>query len=456
MRNRGDVPSSLGWLPAVIPADARSFRVAHVDLANSLLDAGATIVDDAADVEIADPYVGSDGAGFVIVTIHAAQAEGGKLPRRAVRRLHGSLRARARATSVRRRLRADGWAGTSTVLWDIEQPIQLPGARGSLRDLRPAEVLPQRALVSGWHGQRPRTVLEAVAEEAAAAVGQPVVPRRALARAGLTVVLSDGFVVRVAVGPGRRKLELLEAGLHALHAGEPPPIVERTVPWILAQGRCGLADWAVERRLSGASAPRRLSTGLLNDCVDFLVALHRCGRDSRRSSIIEDAQVVSGACPSPQQAALVLALGRTLDQRLGDMPRGFGHGDFWTPNLLVRNDRLSGVVDWDSAAADRLPAIDLMHLVLTARRQLKREYIGQGVVGHHLAWARAGGDGVVHSYARKLGLDLGPARLEALVMAYWLDRISFELRLYSDRTRRPVWMRNNIGVVLEELPCFLR
>ena len=447
----GGVQTTQGWLPALLPADARSFRVSQPDLAGSLLDAGATVTEGPADVEIASPWDAVERADYVLMPMHATQSEGGNLGKRVVGRLQGSLRVRRRASEARRRLRAAGWTGTNTVLWDVEQPVHLPGVRVDPRDLRPAEFLPQRAVVSAWRGSQPPTLLDAVAAEAAAAVGEPILPRRVLARAGMTVVLCDAFVLRVVIGPGRHKIELLEAALDALRRTSPPEVVDRRVPWVLARGRTGIAEWSLERRLEGHASTHRFSPALLDDCVDFLVALHRGGADGPGRAVSEDARIVAAACPEPADAERVIALGRQLDAGLAALPRGFGHGDFWAPNLLVRHGRLSGVVDWDSAAPGRLPAIDLLHLELTAERERKREYIGEGVTRHHLAWARGGGDDVVRTYARRLGIHLGPELLESLVLAYWLDRIAFELRVYADRTGRPVWMHNNIRLVLDAL-----
>jgi hypothetical protein len=440
-------------LPAVIPEEARSFRVHDPELAATLIAAGASVVEGPADVEIGAAEQLSAGSGHLIVTIAATRHEGGPLPLRVARRLVGSLRARLRARRARRRLAALGCPRTTTILWDVEQPIRLPSVRRGLRGHRVVELLPTRALVIGRRDRTWTPLLDAVTAKAGAAIGHPIPIRSPLVRAGLTVVLSDAYVVRVAVGQGRRRIEMLRSGLQRLAAGKPPPIVADTVPWILAEGRLDLADWTVERRLTGTSAPTRLTQSLLDSCVDFLVALHRCGSDSARPSIIDDSEVVAAVCPRPAHGDVIRELGRRLQARLADLPRGFGHGDFWTPNLLVRDGRLSGVIDWDAAAPDRLPAIDLLHLLFSARRQRTREYIGVGLVGHHLPWARAGGSRVLHSYCGKLGLELDREQLEALVLAYWLDRVSFELRMFADRTKRPVWMRNNILSVLESVPA---
>ena len=148
---------------------------------------------------------------------------------------------------------------------------------------------------------------------------------------------------------------------------------------------------------------------------------------------------------------VVLELGRNLDRELAHLPRGFSHGDFWTHNLLVEGNRLQGVIDWDSAMPGRLPLVDLLHLLLSAHREGTREYLGPALVRHQLPWAETGGDEVVRSYCERLGIEVDATLLSRLVLAYWLSRVALELRSAPDRARRPVWMRNNVELVLDAL-----
>ena len=58
---------------------------------------------------------------------------------------------------------------------------------------------------------------------------------------------------------------------------------------------------------------------------------------------------------------------------------------------------------------------------------------------------------MVGSYCRRLGIDVSGQLLQSVVLAYWLDRVAFELRFFPDRAQRPVWMHNNVEFVLETL-----
>jgi hypothetical protein len=57
-------------------------------------------------------------------------------------------------------------------------------------------------------------------------------------------------------------------------------------------------------------------------------------------------------------------------------------------------------------------------------------------------------DATVRSYAERIGLDLTPARVRALVLAYWFDYASRQLRDHPHRRRQPHWVERNIELVL--------
>lgn len=439
-----------GWLPALVPADARTFRVSDPMLAELLRDAGGEIVEETPDAEIADLEHIAGDAELAIVTIEPGYVEESTLLASVARRARRTISARVSARRASRRLNELGYGETDVVLWDIDQFVHLPGGRPTGRR-RPAELMPQRALVVGRRGDPTTTLLEAVAQEFGGQVGSTVEYSQPLARQGLSLALAGEYVLRVAIGHGRRKIELQEAALERLAAADPPPVLEQRVPKLLAKGRLGLGDWCVEERLPGRIAPHELDDELMEDCIDFLVALHGIGRGEPGPPLAESAKTLAAACTREDHRERALDLGHRLDAELGHVPRGFSHGDFWTNNLLVVENRLRGVIDWDASRPGRLPLLDLLHLQLSARREKTREFLGVALVGRQLPWAEAGGDDIVDVYCRRIGIDVDGPLLTWFVLAYWIERIAFELYLFPDRAQRPVWMRNNVEVVLDAL-----
>ena len=428
--------SGQGWLPLLLPVDARRFRVQDPALAATLRYAGAELVDTSPQVEIAaGADVGGD-APLVLVTVEEAPPERGPRAVRAISRAAAIVRVRLRARAVRRRVAQRGYRHAEIVAWDVDRPFR------PQRSLNPKR-LPLRAVVVGSRSSATRTVFEA----ALAASGMDPARVEPVVRQGGVVALGEAQVLRVAVGPARQQIEAQRSALASIAAAQPPHAVAVRMPWPLVAGRAGLASWSLERTLPGVTPPLPLTGRLLADCGDFLVALHALGDSAPAKTLTDDVAVVTGVC-SGEQARALEHLAPTLAGRLDGLPRGFGHGDFWRRNLLVEHGRLSGVVDWASAEPGRLPLLDLLHLYADAARERRRGHLGPAIVGDLLPWARAGGDEVARLYAERVGFTLDRSTLEALVLAYWLDFIAGQLRLFVDRADSKVWIRQNVELVL--------
>jgi len=436
-----------GWLAAVIPFDARRFRVVDPDLAATLESAGAELSESEADVEVAPARVLRGGPPTAIVSLGAPLLEGRHRLLRAGRRVVGSLELRARAVQARRALVALGYPRPVTVTWDFSQPLGLPQA-----EERPQSAVgqfPQSALVVGSRAAVP-SLYEAVVA-AATATGTNGSFKTPSMGAGLLLAFDDSAVLRVAVGGARRQLEAQDSVSKTLRSQSVPAVVRERVPELVARDRLGLADWSLERRLPGKRPLPPLSEQVLSDCVDFLVALHVSSvRDYEAQARAGD-EAVRLAELVPSEADAVLELAARIDRDLADVPRGFTHGDFHRGNLLLEGGRLVGVIDWDAADAHRLAFLDLLHLRVSSDRVLSGQEWGPTILRHLLPWARGGGGELGRAYWSRIGFSPSTAQLERLVAAYWLVRASYELQMWADRRKRRAWLRNNVTLVLDAL-----
>jgi aminoglycoside phosphotransferase (APT) family kinase protein len=185
---------------------------------------------------------------------------------------------------------------------------------------------------------------------------------------------------------------------------------------------------------------------MLSDCVDFLASLYVAGPNGAdRELLARDTEVVVAFCSDAERDIRLVSA--QLERTLADLPRGFGHGDFWGGNLLTNDGRLAGVVDWAAAGPGRLPLLDFLHLQVSAKVWATNSHFGAVIVKEFLPWARAGGDDASRAYCRQLGLDLTVGQLEALVLAYWLDRVAYDLKTFA-RPSRPSWLNWNVVDVL--------
>jgi hypothetical protein len=440
-----------GWLAAVIPASGHRFRVADPDLAETLTAANAVLVDSQPDVEILAPHRLRPTAPWVVVNIDqalvAGQNDAIRVVERAPRRVAASLSAWAKARAVRRRLLHLGYGKVALIPWDLEQPLRLPREPEGEQS-RIVERFPRSVLVLGVRQIGEQTTLESVIDETSRSCSSPVLARPLVRESGLVLVGSSA-VLRVSVGHGAKAIASQAGHLKQLGRASSGHLVKR-MPQIVDEGRTGLADWSLERRLPGRQPVYPLRSATLRGCLDFLVALHFVGNGGTETGPAEEARSVAAACAT-QDGAAIRRLGLRLESRLQALPRGFGHGDFWAGNLLIdASGSLTGVIDWEHAASAQLPLLDLLHLELHAERPVTPGRWGTAVAERLLPWARAGGSELARSYCERIGLKPTASLFVHLALAYWLNRLAFELGTYSDRRLRRRWMRNNVEHVLRE------
>jgi hypothetical protein len=438
------------WLPGAIPVDARLFRVVDRNLGATLIAGGAELVESGADVELATAGTLVGEAPYVVIAVDHVPPEGGFRLLRAGRRVIRSLEVRLRAERARRDLRGRSYPMTFVVPWEWEQAVRLPWTHPSSRSLWSGG-FPLGALVIGSRRGRCPTILDSALAEAGDRIGASLDCGWPLATQAALVAIAPGGVLRVAIGTAGKHLRHQGDALTALAASSPPHDIARLVPDQLAEGKTGLGVWSLEERLPGSTAPAELPAELLEESIDFLVALGRQGDNSPpTSSPAADADAIARIRVGNRVQEL-RQLGSRLETTLAAAPRVFAHGDFWSRNLLVTNGQLSGVVDWDHGGPGRLPFLDLFQLRLNIIRAGTHQFLGPALVEHLLPWAQAGGDEYSRSYARRIGFEPSPRDLEALVLAFWLDRVGHELSSYADRVERPVWMHQNVDVVLDSI-----
>jgi hypothetical protein len=415
-----------GWLPYVLPADAATFRVGDPRLADSIADAGGALVDRRPDVEIVHEPLGD--ARMCVVALGYPRSESGRLQAAADRILRAG-QVRAAAEAARRRV-GRAYREVEVVGWDIGYSLPI------------AERLPRRALVVGRNGAAESTILEAVAR----AAGVHAEAEAANAREGFLLVPAGERILRVAVGPGRCEAVNQKLALEALAGLDPPASIAGKVPWVESSGRTGLADWTVEPRLNGDIGDA-LMPSVHAECLDFLAALQTLrGGPAKRAA--DDAERLAALVPA--EASELRALAGRVDLALDGYPHGFAHGDFWAGNVLVEDGAISGVIDWASAGTGRPALLDLVHLLLiTGRRPSGHEW-GPAIVDGLLPMARDQ-DERLGAFARRVGVELSRERLVAVVAAYWFDRLAYQMESFGDRVDRPLWLRNNLTLVLREL-----
>ena len=415
-------------------------------IAATLADAGAELVDEDPDVEIAPASALRGDAPSVVVPLARPLPEGGSRWGRGTRRLTASIVVRAKATAELVRVRRLGYPRAQLIAWEAQSILRLDRFGGPRPQLTIIEKLPVGALVLGHRHPPEPTVLDA-AFAAAGVEPEAVAGRRApTVRSGALVAFAKDSVLRTAIGAGAADIDAQCAALAALGDPDLDPVIKGRIPRTIDEGWVGLARWSLERRVSGVRVDNRFTPQLLDDCVDFLVHLFTATNHGPKTVTLAERaeQVASAATPEGAQVARELA--QRIETELRDVAVGFGHGDFWAGNLLAQDGRLAGVVDWEGAGMGRLPVVDLLHLQMSSAALRSRRPHGRIVIEN---LEQVGDDPLVRTYCERLGLDLTTEQLRMLVAAYWLDYTGDQLVRSIDPVARPEWVRENVHGALE-------
>lgn len=134
-----------------------------------------------------------------------------------------------------------------------------------------------------------------------------------------------------------------------------------------------------------------------------------------------------------------------------DLPFGWVHGDYWPGNILVRADGgIGGVIDWDRAAPNQLPLLDILHLFAYVRKMQQRTELGDEIVGYLLPAAfdpaeRALIDETLAQYSLPADRDFW----RAATFLYWLRFAAANLTRYPRLKSDTFWLSKNVLSVLK-------
>ena len=264
-------------------------------------------------------------------------------------------------------------------------------------------------------------------------------PRFRASRHVLFLVLAEGkaepaLVVKIPRLPAEHEgLRREAANLHAARSGS--AMDPESIPQVVAcepyRGRMMLAETVLTGLPMAQALVRRRPAECCRMVLDWLAALPGQGGCGSGES-----GCVSRLIHRPlEQFAASLRLSmeehHLLEQtqvavstlREAAFPSVFEHGDLSHPNLLILRSGALGVIDWELAEPQGLPAQDLFFfLTYVAFAGARADSTGHYIGAFHLAffgpsaWARP----YVLAYARRLGLPV--ELLTALFVACWARR----------------------------------
>jgi aminoglycoside phosphotransferase (APT) family kinase protein len=238
------------------------------------------------------------------------------------------------------------------------------------------------------------------------------------------------------------------------------------VPRLLAYesylGNRLLLESAVSGYAMRPAVVRQRPTECCEAAISWLVDLHEASFQRHHDRATSFQRLVAGlldyfecAFPLSTQEKQLVAETRHLTGPLRslDFPLVFEHGDFSSPNILMRPGGDVGVVDWELAEPHGLPAVDLfffLNYLAFARNQAETPEDCVGAFHDAFfgpqAWARE----YVARYGEALGLPV--AALRPLFIACWSRYVAGLVGRLNDLGAEPraepdpettAWLRNN-------------
>lgn len=124
------------------------------------------------------------------------------------------------------------------------------------------------------------------------------------------------------------------------------------------------------------------------------------------------------------------------------------HGDFGPTNVLWKDDRVSGIVDWKFSAELLPPEVDLVHYALSLVTHRRRTEYGDTVL-----WLLGAGAGSPEASWVRVATDAGPNGFDlgVGVTIAWLQHVSFGLQRVIDQRTNRIWLVNNLDRVVDGL-----
>jgi aminoglycoside phosphotransferase (APT) family kinase protein len=212
--------------------------------------------------------------------------------------------------------------------------------------------------------------------------------------------------------------------LRAIQAARPTPTVPRLVALASDESQMLLVESALAGDTISPSELRRRPRQSVDDVLRWLLDLPRPRREPARFDALVELPLRRFAAALPPEAPETSLVAKTLDAlgelREGALPTVVEHGDLSHPNLIRMRDGRVGVVDWELAEVDGLPAADLCfflgYVAATRRRARSRRRLAAAFDEAFAApdgWARP----PLLSYARRIGVE--PSLLSPLLVATW-------------------------------------
>jgi len=226
------------------------------------------------------------------------------------------------------------------------------------------------------------------------------------------------------------------------YVGDQPFVLERAMPGIAADTMASGSRMAASVTVGAASAIGVLHARTAHSAVVDAALLRRWV--DLRVDILARATRRRDAVETLRRRLHAAWAGREVEI-------GWVHGDFWLGNVMVdpATGVAAGIIDWEWAARDELPAQDLVYACVHSRMLASGGELGD-VVAEMLqrpAWEE--GELALHSAAHAaVDTVIDPD----VLLLVWLRQVAANLVQSPGLAHNPLWVLRNVVSVLRALP----
>ena len=211
------------------------------------------------------------------------------------------------------------------------------------------------------------------------------------------------------------------------------------VPRLQGAGTTLGVTWSVEDELAGTPV-ETLDAGLLAEIVEWAATLPRSDGPALARALEERLELISASFPGTSGDVRLASARATALAR--EVPGILEHGDLWTGNLLARDRRLGGVVDWDNWHPAGVPGSDLLHVLAMRRRAATGQELGELLLER--PWAGEEFRSATAGYWPMLGLALTDELAWLAGLGWWAAHVTASLRRGRRPADDPAWIARNV------------
>ena len=243
------------------------------------------------------------------------------------------------------------------------------------------------------------------------------------------------------------------------------------LPKILATGEAEEQACLIESYIPGATAsqfasssnPRKL---MQQAAIEAIGVLHR---STAQEMALDEAWLKQWVGEPARRIGEHMAgdfdavfFARSLEQLVEEMKArllsrqaivSWTHGDYSFDNILLDMEgrHVIGILDWDRAALNGLPQVDIVLLIISSLMQIRNRELGD-VVSELLEDNVWGPDEAALMANAGTNSGAGNFELRELVLLCWLNHVDANLQKSGRYTGSRIWKAKNIALVLHQLP----